>query len=206
MKRTLIIAVFALLVLANAKEADTVAVADELAVYQALFSGRQAVAVIRPDVKVQAGKIPLDSKEQPGYIAYLKEQLPGAETATIDAYLHSRIAPALLAPASDIGVKLEFVGQKDLDAIFRHPKIVKDTRHGYRIMLESVSDAEMAVFKKRFSADGLTAVSRVGFNADKTQALVHVWENWQAWTYLLEKVDGKWVIKDKVMEVPFPFG
>ena len=56
--------------------------------------------------------------------------------------------------------------------------------------------ASRAEFDKKYGKGAeIVAVSRIGFNSDKTLALLHVLYSASGELYLLEHKDGKWVIK-----------
>ncbi len=71
--------------------------------------------------------------------------------------------------------------------------------------LFSINQSGWDVFYGRYPfANGITTLSRVGFNADMTQALVYVgtqshWLAGAGYYVLLDKVEGEWAISAKIM-------
>ena len=179
-----ILAAILFLTCAGAKAADGVPDADEIAIYRAVFHGRQAIAMLPKPAH--------DASSSAELARVLKENLSGVETATIDNFSAAIRETPALTPRSDIGVKLVFVEQKDVDQFFLH----KNPKEDWQI-------AEMRAeqqFCKHYSVDALVSVSRVGFNPGRTQALVRVEEFSDGTIYLLEKVRGRWVVKSHVAE------
>jgi hypothetical protein len=191
MKFAIIFSVASLLLLPLARSADDATAPDELAIYKVLFTGKDTVVLTKPDPKAKPIELaPPDAKQDAEYSAWLKKELPGVEDATIADYRRRVLAPPLLTPNSEVGVKLVFVDQKTLDEIFRDGK---DPEAGW------------TRFRERIHARGLTSVSRVGFNPGRTQALVFMNFSWaslgaEGYTILFERQDGKWTIKGQVME------
>ncbi len=109
------------------------------------------------------------------------------EAETAESFrLRNETATSL--PANmDIGLPYVLLTQADFQEIF------------------ALNTSGWDVFYTRYpNSPGMTTLSRVGFNDDFTQAFLYAgtWSNWLAgagFYYLLEKVDGAWVILQQVM-------
>jgi len=195
-KLTLLLPFLLILLLPQVGKSD-VASPDELEVYRVLFKGRGTLVLARPGSKTkQDGH---DAKEQDKYNVWLRKMLPEADETTIADYARCYNAPALLNAKSDVGVRLVFVEKKILDDFWTHIAFGNSTLDDYRKHPEKAPSAK---FRERFSGGDFVKVSRVGFNTGRTQALVfwYLSSNEESFTILLEKQEGKWIIKNSALE------
>ncbi|HWB59349.1 MAG TPA: hypothetical protein VG733_07645 [Chthoniobacteraceae bacterium] len=176
----------------SALAADTAPDADELDVYRVLFSNanRETIAIVKPDPNANPYGAPVTVAQGKEYVEFLKKELKGVEDATVDDFLPKWTHVPMLTPQSKVGVKLVILEQKEVNQIKSENTHSKEDWHIAEMRVEQA-------FQKRFSVDGLTSISCIGFNADRTQALVYMGTNGvgEGIVYLLERTGYKWVVK-----------
>lgn len=166
--------------------AESVLQIEEQAVYTALF----AESFGEPQMYV------LMSETAPGIegvegldatLAYILPQLPDMVAETADSFRVRNQAAYPVRPDMDLGLSYVLLTRDEMNQIF------------------DVNTSGWDVFYTRYpNSPGLTTVSRVGFNADFTQALVYIgtqshWLAGAGYYVLLEKVDDAWTVVQQIM-------
>lgn len=184
----------ALLPMAAGAVPDPGAEADELAVYDALFrfaSPSETIVMLRtgPEEKPPEGPLP-DPKEIAREAAVFRRRLPALEEATLADFHRAARLPAFLEDKAGLETPLMFMQRSTFEEFF----LQQNSRF---------ADMGWMRFRSFTSARRLSKVSRVGFNAGRTQALVSMgtqagsFETTQT-RYLLEKAGGAWKVKTAV--------
>ncbi len=148
-------------------------------------------AVIAAVVKQEFGKDPgllvlqAESRSFDPDWDRLREELPQLQEETLANYRAQNANTSLLQEFLDLPMEVVFLTESESKAIFE--------QGGW--------DAFYARFPK---AHGLTALSRVGFNRERTQALVYMgtmshYLAGAGFFYLLEKERGSWKVKGQLM-------
>jgi hypothetical protein len=160
--------------------------AEEESVYEALFAeiyGEPRIYVLME--QSSPGMEGVEALES--IIDTYLPRFSDLEAETAESFQSRNETATSLPPGMDIGLPYVLLTQADFDGIF------------------ALNTSGWNVFYTRYpNSPGMTTVSRVGFNRDLTQAFVYAgtWSNWLAgagYYYLLEKVDGSWVILQQVM-------
>ncbi len=107
--------------------------------------------------------------------------------ATVDSFRARNDRPYPLAADLQLGTKYVLLSQADMDALFNV------NQDGWQMFYERYPDA-----------DGILTLSRVGFNSSMDQALVYAGSQSHylagaGYFFLLEKVNGAWMVDQKVM-------
>jgi hypothetical protein len=170
---------------ACAPTASTASLDDEYAVYAALIESRylkEGVDLIV--IRAQTTFFPLGpdvTAEQVG------QTISGLQEETYADFLAVNEGPAPLDPSLDLGFDYTLVSLQDLE------EFLGDGPWSY--------DA----FYERFpNSQGLMELSRVGFNADHTQALVYVGNQYdllggEGYYVLLHKEGGDWLVDSDLL-------
>lgn len=163
---------------------------DEYSVYTSLLqqefiAKRTKEIVIRKQTDVENFS---DDKSP----AYLTESLPSLEKQTFEDFGSRNKKFAELTEKFNLKVKVNIVGE-EIDRIFRKGR-----------QRNSKVDGWEAFHKKYPTAGAIITLSRVGFNGDKTQALMFIahgcsWLCGEGNYVLLVKKDGNWKIEKKLM-------
>ncbi len=167
---------------------------DEYAVYSALINDdlkdsdsdnkssnkSDRVLIIEQRPSLWGGSIPAEENQ---FFEELKKSAPELQPETINDLLVKSNAVTLLERKFNIKIKYALVSNEELDALFK----------------EDVGGGWEAFHKKFPKSSGILTLSRVGFNADKTQALVY--KGWSCGGLcggggytLLKKKKGVWVV------------
>jgi hypothetical protein len=160
--------------------------AEEASVYAALFT--EIYGEPRMYVLMEQSSPGMDGVEALDSIidTYLT-RFSDLEAETAESFRLGNETATSLPPDMEIGLPYVLLTQADFDQIF------------------ALNTSGWDVFYTRYpNSPGMTTVSRVGVNDDFTQAFLYAgtWSNWLAgagFYYLLEKVDGEWVILQQVM-------
>jgi hypothetical protein len=160
--------------------------AEEQAVYVAVFEelfGEPQMYVLMsetsPGIEGEEG---LDS-----ILEYILPQMTGLDEETATSFQVRNEAAYPLRPDMDLGLPYVLLTRDEANQIF------------------AVNTDGWDVFYSRYpNSPGMTTVSRVGFNADFTQALVYVgtqshWLAGAGYYLLLEKSFGTWQVEQQVM-------
>lgn len=165
---------------------------DEYSVYSDLlkeeFIGKRTKQiVIKKETAVQNfsanEKIPTEGLQ--GSLSSLKKE-------TAEDFLLRNKQSAKLTDKFKLKVKINLVGE-EIDKIF-----IENNRNG------STENGWMIFHKRYPTADGIITLSRVGFNKEKTQALIFVafgcgWLCGEGNYILLEKQEEEWKVKSKLI-------
>lgn len=160
--------------------------AEEEAVYAALFDemyGEPQMLVLVAET--ETGVMSVENTDST--LEYVLSQMGEVDQATVDSFLVRNDASYPLRPDMNVGLPYVLLTDEQVKQIF------------------DINTSGWDVFYTRYpNSPGLTSVSRVGFNADFTQALVYIgtqshWLVGSGYYVLLEKVDGKWQIIGEVM-------
>ncbi len=120
-------------------------------------------------------------------LSYVSSQMMTLSEETLTNFRSRNDATYPLRPDMNLGLPYVLLTRDELNEIF------------------DVNTSGWDVFYSRYpNSPGLTSVSRVGFNADFTQALVYIgtqshWLAGAGYYVLLEKTGGKWHIVQQVM-------
>lgn len=162
---------------------------EEYAVYSALIkymsedAGTKRLLVIEEQTSPWVG-FPEDDPDK--FYRELKESAPALSAEVIDDFRARNKGEHTLARRFDIGREYVLVGEKELNKIF------KEAGGGWK-----------AFYKKYPGAGGYLVLSRVGFNADRTQALVYQGHSCGGLCgagshMLLNKKNGAWVVEGSI--------
>jgi hypothetical protein len=154
---------------------------EEQAVYSSFFGSTSGMTI----VILQDTSTNISSDDPQQSIDYITSGLPSASKETLNNYLERNRQPSQLSPDMQIGVDYVLLSTDELATVMKQP-------NGW--------DA----FYAKYSHGGYTQFSRVGFNKTLDQAVVYVGSMagplmGSGFYYLMEKKDGKWVIKEQVM-------
>ncbi len=131
--------------------AEATADGDELDVYKVLLVGLKTVVLAKRDT-------PDHPREVDARVAtFLQQRLPGVKDTTIADYRHRGVETCLLTSRSDVGPKLVVIDEKTRKAVFQKSKDAGTISPPFREFLQ---------------AQGYTELSRVGFDPERSQALV----------------------------------
>lgn len=159
--------------------------AEEEAVYAALLAEMFPEArlyVLQAETEVHAAPEDLEALLQ-----FVREGIPDLQETTIESFKARNQAIYALRPDMQLGRPYVLLTRDEINQIF------------------GLNTSGWDVFYTRYPyALGLTRLSRVGFSADYTQALVYIgtqshWLAGAGYYVLLEKVDGQWRITQKTM-------
>lgn len=160
--------------------------AEEEAVYAALFDqmyGEPQMLVLMAVTETT----PMSVENTDSTLEYVLSQMSDVAEETVAGFRSRNDAAYPLRPDMDLGLPYVLLTRDQFNEIF------------------DVNTSGWDVFYTRYpNSPGLTSVSRVGFNADFTQALVYIGtqSHWLAGSghyVLLEKTDGKWQVEQQVM-------
>ncbi len=123
----------------------------------------------------------------PERIDYIKKNLHDFDQATLDNFLSRNDKAYAVSPDMKLGVSYAVVSQEQVSQFFGQ------NQDGWETFYKNYPDAP-----------GLTGLSRVGFNADFTQAIVYVGTQSHylagaGYYVLLNKVGGVWTFDQQVM-------
>jgi hypothetical protein len=177
--------------------------ADELAVYRALFSGDRLVVLRESGIKEKFN--PDDERTyapyHDGFVAEMHKRFPTAQAATIEGFFPCRHLPGLLTPNSDVGVRVVMLDSETGKKLYG--------QGGFGVVVQSQrarANAWSAFLWHYKGARAATYVTRVGLNADATQALVYLQETTgptggdDRYTILLDCANNVWSITKKDKE------
>lgn len=159
--------------------------AEEEAVYAALLASifpEARLYVLQSETEYHAA--PEDLEE---LLEYVREGQPGLQEATVESFRARNATVSLLRPDMQLGRPYVLLTHDEINQIF------------------GLNTSGWDVFYTRYPyAPGLTRLSRVGFSADYTQALVYIgtqshWLAGAGYYVLLEKVNGQWKIVQMTM-------
>jgi hypothetical protein len=120
-------------------------------------------------------------------LSYLTSEIPGLEEETANDFMSKNIKAYPLNKFSSQKQKYEIISQDELDSLFesKQPRWSK--------------------FRQRYpEAKGIFTLSRVGFNPDRTQALVYVANQWDSYSgsgnyiFLVKNNRGTWKIQKTI--------
>lgn len=160
--------------------------AEEEAVYAALFDemyGEPQMLVLIAETETT----PMSVENTDSTLEYVLSQMGGLSEETVAGFRSRNEAAYPLRPDMDLGLPYVLLTRDDVDEIF------------------DVNTSGWDVFYTRYpNSPGLTSVSRVGFNADFTQALVYIgtqshWLSGAGYYVLLAKTGGRWQVEQQVM-------
>lgn len=182
---TLLIAAFILALTACGPSAPAPSAADidkeEQAIYATFFSVNTKTAVILRDTSMT---VPAEGSQE--YMKTITPSLPGISNETIDNFVQRNIKPGQLSSDMQLGVDYVLLSTDELAQITSQPNWGEVMNEKYP------------------NSGGYKIFSRVGFNATLDQALIYVGHvagpmMGGGFYYLMEKQDGKWVIKEQIM-------
>jgi len=159
---------------------------EEEAVYAALFEemyGEPQMLALMAETETS----PMSTENTDSTLEYVLSQMSEVDEETVAGFRVRNDAAYPLRPDMDLGLPYVLLTRDDVDEIF------------------DVNTSGWDVFYTRYpNSPGLTSVSRVGFNADFTQALVYIGtqSHWLAGSghyVLLEKTGGRWQVEQQVM-------
>ena len=175
---------------------------DEMTVYRTLFSG-ESLVVLR-ESGANADLDPEYAKQLAPYhdafVADTHKRFPTAETSTIESFFSRRQLPALLTPESDLGIRTVLLDENIANKLY--PSMSQITRSPH------LRTYGWFAFRRRYPrAHAVTYITRVGFNATKTQALVFIQESTgpdigdePRFTILLVQNNNVWTITKKAKD------
>jgi hypothetical protein len=120
-------------------------------------------------------------------LANILPQLPEMDGETADSFRVRNEAAYPVRPDMDLGLSYVLLTREEMNRIF------------------DINTSGWDVFYTRYpNSPGLTTISRVGFNAGFTQALVYIgtqshWLAGAGYYVLLEKVDDAWTVVQQIM-------
>jgi hypothetical protein len=159
--------------------------AEEQAVYAAILKVMTRGSPVVIDFHTATG---MGSENLDQTFDYLKEQMGDKLTQELtDSFKSRNDQPYALAQDMQIGVEYTLISDTEMQELFNGEQDGWD------------------VFYSRYpNSPGITTFSKVGFNADYTQALIYFgnqahWLAGAGYYFLLEKTDGGWQIVDQVM-------
>jgi hypothetical protein len=194
MRKYLSLALFAILFVACCQPAFTAAFVpqagtdeEEFAVWAAWLKaaaiGEQTTQVVITD------RTEVRDSPSAGYETLVKD-LDSLRAKTAENFRLNNEKPVKLTNGFNLKVKVNLISRDEMSAIFQRRNEKYD---GWEF------------FRQRYpTADAIITFSRVGFNGDKTQALMYVgyqcdWLCGEGSYVLLAKEKGDWKIKKKVM-------
>lgn len=159
---------------------------EEQAVYKALFDGmygepRMYVLMSETATDIQS----VDNTDST--LEYVLAQMTGVDGETAASYRVRNDAAYPVRADMDLGLPYVLLTRNEMNLIF------------------DVNTSGWDVFYTRYpNSPGITTISRIGFNADFTQALVYIgtqshWLAGAGYYVLLVKVSGTWKIEQQVM-------
>lgn len=171
---------------------------EELSVYHALFASEHLV-VLRgwgEHEEMNPEFFKVFAVHHDSIVADKRRLFPTAEAATIESFFTRRELPALLTPKTDFGVRCAVI----------ETWIYRMLYPGMRDMGNAALRARgWSAFRQRYPrATAVTYVSRVGFNAASTQALVFLQQtvspipaDEQRHSILLDRRNDAWVVTQR---------
>jgi len=160
------------------------AVQEEERVYKALIESNYPSNFLVIMDKTQTDVLGLASEET---YQFVKENLQHLSADTMDDFKIRNVDPSSLKASMVLGSRYLLFTEKDKQELFK------------------INQSGWDVFYNRYpDAPGIITLSRVGFNGQMNQALVYlgIQSHWLAGSgnfYLLNKVNGEWVIDEQVM-------
>ncbi len=154
--------------------------AEETAVYTVLLQRSASLWVIQQETQATGYGDP-DSD----WLGYINKEMPEVSQATVSSFQNRNAEEGVLDGRFDASMNVALLSRQGFDEIFQA--------------------GGWDEFHERYPhADGFTTLSRVGFNANLSQALVYMGTMsgplaGAGYYYLLEKVDGVWQITHQVM-------
>lgn len=128
---------------------------EEYAVYSAAIAKFFSVRTSLQQVVVkQRTTIEWSRKER---VQYIRQQIPELDQTLTKRFKQRNKTPEMLEPRFSTQIPVKLISQQELDDIF------KEGANSWRIFYERYPNSQ-----------GLMDFSRVGFNTDRTQALVYV--------------------------------
>lgn len=184
--------IFALIsfVFASSLLAQNVSEAEEYSVYKSLFQqefiGKETKELV---IKKQTA-IENFSDNEP--IAYLIKSLPSLTKETIEDFRLQNKKPTELTNKFNLKVKINLLGE-EFDRLFYEARQSDPEKDGWEIF-----------YKKYPTSGGIITLSRVGFNKEKSQALMFVSHGCGSLCgegnyILLIKKDNVWKVEQKLM-------
>jgi hypothetical protein len=154
---------------------------DEYSVYSVVLSDDRYIDANTKQVVIK-------NHTAPGFtVEGLQNSMPSLSRVTIDDYESKSKSISLLKAELGLKVKYKLITDEEVDNIFRR------------------GGPAWEVFHSKFpGSKGLIGLSRVGFNSDRTQALVHVgfgcdWNCGDSQLIFLRKDKNAWRIEGKVL-------
>lgn len=154
---------------------------EEYTVYSALFKSEAVDFVI-----LRQMTDPSASQRNEETSRYLHENLPSVEEDTLNNFFNQNQQEYSLSRRLPLPKDYVLIAKTDYQNIF-------EKENGWEEFLEKYPNFQ-----------GITSLSRVGFNSSKNQALVFEktqldWQETRAFYLLLEKENGTWVIKKQIL-------
>jgi len=159
---------------------------EEEAVYAALFDEMYGEPQMLVLVAVTE-TAPMSVENTDSTLEYVISQMNGLSEETVAGFRSRNETAYPLRPDMDLGLPYVLLTRDQFNEIF------------------DVNTSGWDVFYTRYpNSPGLTSVSRVGFNADFTQALVYIgtqshWLIGAGYYVLLAKTGGRWQVEQQVM-------
>jgi hypothetical protein len=159
---------------------------EEQAVYRALFDGLYGEAqmyVLMSETSTDVGGV----ENTDSTLDYVLPQMTGVDDETVASFRVRNDAAYPVPADMDLGLPYVLLTRDEKNEIF------------------GVNTSGWDVFYTRYpNSPGLTTISRIGFNAAFTQALVYTgtqshWLAGAGYYVLLEKTNGAWTIKQQIM-------
>ena len=159
--------------------------AEEQAVYAALIQAMFPAKMVVLMNTTATGVAGNDNTDQT--LQYVLKNMHAVSTQTTDSFKARNASAGPLHGDMQLGVPYALLSQDEVTSIFSM------NQDGWQVFYERYPDAR-----------GILTFSRVGFDAALDQALVYVGNQNQALAgsghyLLLKKVDGAWIIDQKVM-------
>lgn len=157
---------------------------EEELVYKALMEANYPFDLLVIMDTTQTDIIGLASDET---YQFVKENMTRLSADTLDDFKSKNVGSDLLKASMVLGTRYLLFTEKDKQELFQ------------------INQSGWDVFYNRYpEAPGIMTLSRVGFNSKVDQALVYLgiqshWLAGSGYYYLLNKVDGEWVIDQQVM-------
>lgn len=154
---------------------------EEQAIYSFFVSEKKGVALILQETSTG---LPSDDPQQ--MTDFFQSNFPGVSAETIARFKERNQQGSQLTPGMNLGVDYKLLNAEELKQITSQPNWGETLNEKYP------------------NSGGYIIFSRVGFNSALDQAVVYVGEVMgplmgSGYFYLMEKQNGKWGIKEKVM-------
>lgn len=154
---------------------------EEQAIYFFFVGKHKGIALILEDTSTG---LPSDDPQQ--MVDFIQSNFTGVSTETIASFQERNQQSTQLAPDMNLGVDYTLLNADELKQITSQPNWGETLNEKYP------------------NSGGYTIFSRVGFNNALDQAVVYVGSvagpmMGSGYYYLMEKQNGEWVVKEKVM-------